>query len=149
MKYVGVQHKENQQAFWFQVPNELNKFVGVGSEVICDTRRGEALGTVVSVLDGLPDRDLNGIGGFQIPTKKILGVAAEVELAQLNVPLDMELSAPSSSKIAKRIDEFYTCGKFSTPVVFSPNDDLTDGYTAYLVAKMFGHKTLSGFYVCV
>lgn len=53
MKVVGVRHSPEQRTIYsFIVPAYLENDIYEGSEVLCDTRRGEANGVVVEVIEG-------------------------------------------------------------------------------------------------
>lgn len=146
MKYVSVRHKPNQsKVWWFSVPTELENKITVGANVLCSTSKGVSPGQIVSVLDGVEQENAEKIIGNRFPLKSILAVSVDFELSSIHIPLDFILTKPSVSKIKERIEELYKYGRFYTPVIFTSDRELSDGYTAYLVAKMFNHKTLSGF----
>lgn len=146
MKYIAVKHKpEHRDVFWFAVPETLEDKVFAGSKVICNTKYGDASGEVVWVLEGYEQRDAESIVGNFFPLKSIIAVEVECDVEDIHIPYDLAMSNPSPNKIAKRMAEYYDSGKFSTPTIFAPDFTLRDGYTAYLVAKMFGHDTLRGF----
>lgn len=146
MKYAGIRHKNNQTVtYWFEVPDELTPHVHIDSEVIADTRHGKNPGTVVALLEGITEREAASVIGNHFPLRKIIGVFMDANIGSIHVPWDMATSAPEPDKIAAQIDSFYSNGSFSTPVIFTQDLNLHDGYTAYLVAKMFEHETLRGF----
>lgn len=146
MKYAGIRHKNNQTVtYWFEVPEELTPHVRIDSEVIADTRQGKNPGTVVSLLEGVTEREAAAIIGNHFPLRKIIGVSIDADITSVHVPFNMQASSPEPGEIAAQIESFYTNGSFSTPVIFTQNMNLHDGYTAYLVAKMFEHDTLRGF----
>ena len=66
----------------------------------------------------------------------------KIDVTSIIVPKAFKYSNPSTEKIAKRINEYRTHGKFKTPVVVGEDGMLKDGYTAYLVAKMLDITTL-------
>lgn len=146
MKCVGVRHKpEHSNLFWFEVPESLEAITQIGTQVICDTRKGNSTGVVDILVEGLDS--IESIEFFKglTPLKRIIAAKKEFELSDIHIPWDMASSAPSSDKITKRINEFYTTGAFQTPIICGADGNLQDGYTAYLVARMFGHDTLSAF----
>lgn len=148
MKYVAVKHQpDNEISYWFEVPEDLEGIVKVGKEVLCNTKRGDMPGYIVSIMDGVPQTEAMKIIGSRFPLKKLIGVATDMKLSDIYIPWKMSTSSPEPKLIAKRIDEFYAIGGFKTPVLFASNGNLKDGYSAYLVAKMFGHETLRG--LCV
>lgn len=148
MKYVGVKHKpEHENVFWFSVPESISDYVIVGTQVLCNTKKGENSGIVERVMEGVSQTEAVSIIGDYFPLKNILAVKRNLELSDIHIPWDMHQSTPSPEKIANRISELYHTGSFNTPVICSADNNLRDGYTAYLVAKMFGHETLSVFCV--
>lgn len=145
MKYVGVKHQPDQeQIYWFSVPDALEKMVFVGAKVWCNTRIGITTGKIVMIMDGFTEPDAKRIIGDYFPLKQLAAVEREFEIAEIHIPWDMESSTPSPDKIAKRVSELYSTGSFNTDVSCSAEMNLEDGYTAYLVAKMFGHNTIKG-----
>lgn len=145
MKYVGVKHKDNQPTvYWFVVPDNIEKYVSIGTKVVCNTRRGDADGIVVMLLDGIEQESVKSIIGNHFPLKNIVGVYMDMKLSDIHIPWDTYSSNPSAYKIAKRVLDLYTSSEFNTRVLFSLSGDLLDGYTAYLVSKMFDRETLSG-----
>lgn len=146
MKYVAIKHKpEHTNVWWFSVPEELEDKVYIGAEVLCLTRKGKATGKIVSIMDGISQTDAEKIIGNHFPLKAVFAVNVEFPLEEIHVPMEYSSTNPTPEKIAKRVNEFYSSGKFNTPVIFTPDGNLRDGYTAYLVAKMFEHNTLRGF----
>lgn len=153
MKYVCVRHKpDSARVFWFAVPEELSPFVHMNSEVLCDTKKGKNKGTVIAVMDGITEDGMLLVARFDrkyLPVKNIIAVEMDAELKDIHIPYSMEETPPSAEDIAKRVNEFYEHGRFDTPVIFTQDMNLQDGYTAYLVATMFGHETLHGFCVAI
>lgn len=148
MKYVAVKHKPTHtNVWWFSVPEELNDMVHVGAEVLCNTRKGSASGKIEAVMDGLSQSDAEKIIGNHFPLKSLIAVSVDYDMDGIHIPYHIASSNPAPEKISQRMIEFYSAGKFNTPVIFSADGNLRDGYTAYLVAKMFGHDTLHGFCV--
>lgn len=148
MKYVAVKHKPTHtNVWWFVVPEELEEIVHVGAEVLCDTRKGNSTGKVEYILDGLSQNDAEKIIGNHFPLKSLIAVNVDYDMSGIHIPYEVASSNPSPDKICQRVAEFYATGMFNTPVIFSADGNLRDGYTAYLVAKMFGHDTLRGFCV--
>lgn len=148
MKYVSVRHKPtHQNVWWFSVPAELENRVKVGSEVLCSTRKGTAPGRIVSILENVEQTDAEKIIGDHFPLKPLIATSTDFDINEIHIPLEYEMTTPDADKIKQRIKEFYSTGKFDTPIIFTPDGNLRDGYTAYLVARMFGHDTLRGFCV--
>ena len=149
MKCVGVRHKpEHKNIVWFLVPELLEPITQIGSQVICGTKKDEMTGVVISIREGVDSEEENIKNFFKsYILKKNIATQTKFNLSDIHIPLYMERSSPSPNKIAKRVDEFYRTGSFKTPIICSPDGNLHDGYTAYLVAKMFGHDTLTVFCV--
>lgn len=144
MKYVAVKHKlEHQKVWYFKVPEELSKYVCVGSNVICNTRYGLVKGKVEYILDGAPDLIVKKIGNC-VPSKSIEAVEVDMDMTEIAIPYSLGLSSPDVSELDERINDWYKSGRFNTKVEFDANGGLKDGYSAYLVARMFDHNTLHG-----
>ena len=78
----------------------------------------------------------------------VIGEKVTVPVKDIIVPEVFADSKPQLSKIAQRIKEYYYGDGFRTPVVFNKTDDgyeIADGYTAYLVCKMFDVESLNGY----
>jgi len=147
MKYVSVRHMVGQkQVYWFSVPEELDDMVSVGTEVMCDTKYGLSSGAIVSILDGVPQKEAEKTIGDFFPLKSLIGVYTDYLMRFIRIPIEFALTKPDPQKLKKRIEEYYLNGGFKTVVVFSSDGTLVDGYTAYLVAKMFGLSSLAGIY---
>lgn len=151
---VAVKHTQDSvKNFWFKVPLELESCVRVGSEVICNTRRGLSKGYTVAVLSETFATQNSIFGNVCVEEGKIPLSLKELVAVKINVPIEQILipevfkhSVPSAYKIKKRILEYTKYGTFHTQVKFGAGDmKLRDGYTAYLVAKMLGVKLLTGF----
>ncbi len=144
MKYVAVRHKpEHQNVWFFKVPEVLNEYVQIGNKVICDTRYGLTKGRIEYILDGVPDTVIEQVADCN-PSNFIVGVESAVSMEDITVPLIFDMSTPDSSKLMQRVHEWYRNGAFNTKVEFHADGELKDGYSAYLVARMFGHETLRG-----
>lgn len=78
----------------------------------------------------------------------IIGEKVSVPVKDIVVPEVFSGTKPQISKLAQRIKEYYFGDSFKTPVVFEKTDEgyvIADGYTAYLVCKMFNVEELSGY----
>jgi hypothetical protein len=58
-------------------------------------------------------------------------------LASIKIQDEWVKTIPSPEKIAERVQEWKSKGRFNTRVAVDKNAMLLDGYSAYLVAKMF------------
>ena len=155
--------------YWFPVPDCLSHLINIGSMVMYKSDNGEQSGIVVRLVDGFlpPDeplpRERDANWGFDpisitavtnvcryggdycfLKPEGITGVFMDFEMSEIHIPWFMQSSTPAPGKIEKRIREFYGTGAFDTRIVCSADKTLKDGYTAYLVAKMFGHETIRG-----
>lgn len=147
--YVGVRHEPKQTSvYWFEVPESMKSVIKVGSEIICQTKKGENQGTVVCVMDGISKNEAAKIIGNYFPLKKVIAVAVELDISEVHIPWEMAGHTPTVDEIANRIQEFYDKGAFGR-VLFGADNNMLDGYSAYLVARMFGHDTIRGFYVSI
>lgn len=136
MMFVQVIHQANPEyRFWFEVPRDLTLWVQTDYDVICNTAKGLARGKVVRLVDGLSDDEFKDLFGF-FPTAEVYGVYKNMNVELIDVPEKLYLSHPAPSKIAKRVRELYA-GGFKTRIELDPYLELKDGYTAYLVARMF------------
>lgn len=64
-----------------------------------------------------------------------------IKVSDIKITTAFSNTIPSPKKIAQRVEEYKTEGKFNTDVVVR-NGYLIDGYSAYLVCKMLGIETL-------
>lgn len=139
MNIVSVKHPSGgEKEYWFEVPVGLVSQTKKGSRVVCDTIRGREFGIVNSdVISGENVEQLAIRLGARLPLKKILSVTNLMPMNKIKVPMRFIYTRPHPDKIAKRMREFYDHRAFDTDVVVDQNGNLLDGYTAYLVAKMF------------
>jgi len=144
MNVVLVQHNEQStKKYCFGVPDRLMPYVEYGSDVICDTRRGNMPGKIVSQI--MTDEEAGHAiaeHGVTIPLKNIVAVVKNINIANIQIPISMILSEPRESKLAKRRRELKTFGCVKTKVRVDDDGILRDGYTAYLVCKNKGMATI-------
>lgn len=146
-KYVGVKHQPTQtQTYWFEVPESLCKSVKMGSKVLCDTRRGNQEGIVVSIIEGVGQNKAQQTIGARFPLKKIVAATASLDIEEIHIPFDMQ-ACWDLKDIYETMESYFAVGYFSGEIKFSTNNDLIKGYSEYLVAKMFDHGVLEGWYV--
>lgn len=143
--FVGVKlESDSQKAYWFSVPEELSPDIRMGCDVICTTVRGTMEGIVVKILDGILEVDAAKLIPARLfPLKGIIAVARQYELKDVYVPMELEMEAVKPEAIAGRVQEFYDTGRFQK-VIIKAGGQLIDGYDAFLVAKMFGHDSITG-----
>lgn len=63
---------------------------------------------------------------------------AIIDLDKINIPSNFKKKLPSETKIAERYRCYMKTGCFDREIVVDENYNLIDGYTTYLVCKMFG-----------
>lgn len=147
MNIVLVRHSpEQSKKYCFSVPDQLLPHVKQGVHVICDTRRGNMPGIIVSdVMNGeAADQEINRMlreCGANMPLKSISAIVENIDITNVRVPIWMEVSTPHRSKIDQRKRELKEFGCFHTNVHVE-NGILKDGYTAYLVSKNKGMNTI-------
>lgn len=144
MYAVMVKHTPNGKVFWFAAPERLAKFITPGVRVICDTYNGHRYGTAVSTALIPSDvQDVIAATGAVVPLRQIINVAKRINLNDIKVPSHLAHSRPRDEKIARRFLEFYYTNDFQTNITVDENYNLTDGYTAYLVAKKVGMSAIN------
>ena len=150
MTFALVRHQVNpEREFWFEVARDLQYCIHVGDEVLCDTVKGLARGRVEKIIVGFSDDEFMEQYGFY-PSADIIGMYTNcISPDVIRVPKYLSDSRPGVDKIKKRISEFYSKGGFKTKIEVDTNLTLKDGYTAYLVAKMFGVDTLQNCLISV
>ena len=139
MNIVEVKHDEHQEkTYWFAVPEKLIPYLKKGDQVLCDTRKGRQYGIAqTGVLSGDGIDRLAASNGAKFPLRQVCAVKMNYPIKRIKIEDDMKASAPKKEKIIARLNEYYDHGAFNTALVVDSNHYLRDGYTAYLVAKMF------------
>lgn len=140
MNVVLVQHnKQNTKKYCFAVPDHLMPYIEYGADVICDTRRGNMPGKIVSpVMTGEEaDRAITDKHATT-PLKNVISVVKNIDIGNVLIPISMELSEPRKEKLDKRKQELKSIGCVKTKVKVDEDGFLRDGYTAYLVCKNRG-----------
>lgn len=66
----------------------------------------------------------------------------QMPLADIRIPHSFATTFPCNAKLNKRMDEWRRNRKFDTEIYVDSNNNLFDGYTAYLVYKMMGYETV-------
>lgn len=146
-KYVGVKHEpEQNKIYWFEVPELLCSAVKIGSTVSCDTRRGNQEGTVVSIIEGVEENKAQQTIGVRFPLKKIVAVKVSLNIEEIHIPFDMQ-ACWDIKDIHETMEAYFASGYFGGEIDFTTNNDLIKGYSEYLVAKMFDHGVLEGWYI--
>lgn len=138
MNVVLVQHGDRPKKYCFEIDDSLVQHASPGTTVICDTRRGHGTGKIVSeVMTGDKATEALNTPGITFPLKKVLAITKIVDISNVLIPIQFELSNPSKVKILERKQELKTLGYVRTNIVIK-DEVLTDGYTAYLAGKELG-----------
>lgn len=138
MKIVEVKHDLSEKTYWFEVPDSLADMIHKGSDLICDTRTGRNHAVAQNGVfygDGIEEIAVRN--GAQLPLRKVCAVKTSIPMCGIKIGGHMKTIKPSMLKLIQRLDEYYKTGAFNTKVSIGKNGYLNDGYTAYLVAKMF------------
>lgn len=136
VRFVKVKHPDCEKEFIFGVPDNLIPFVrpGVGCE--CNTWKGIAPGTIVTECEELPPKEFKKRHPYSYyPPSNIKSINISVQPEDVRLP--NYISPPNPKKLIKRLEEFSQEGKFKTRIIFTPDLVLKDGYTAYLVCKLY------------
>lgn len=144
-----VKHNpRGKKTFCFKVPEDLKSLIKIGDKVLCDTRIGISLGEVVLIIDCNLDKEAQSLVGVSDSLKEIIAVETKIPTEKVLIPSAFKNSFPSLQKINNRLKEYKATGTLKTFITFIAQENgcvLIDGYTAYLVARMFGLETLEGF----
>lgn len=65
-----------------------------------------------------------------------------VRLSKIKIPPEMHLTPPGARKLKKKYAYYLEHREFESTVVLNTTYILRDGYTTYLLAKMFGRKKI-------
>lgn len=139
MTAVMVKHNDESKGYWFEVSDNLTDKIQPGTHVVCDTAIGQQHGTVIGVLVSNGEDEAKKImvaAGAKFPLRKIVAVEQSIPIEAIKIPSYLAHSTPSEDKIVRRFLEYYRTGQFDTRVTVDDDCVLTDGYTAYKVAKM-------------
>ena len=138
MNIVEVKHEDQEKTYWFEVPRKLIPYLKKGDPVLCDTRKGRCFGVAqTGVLSGDGIGRLAASNGAKFPLRQVCAVKMGYPIGQIRIENKMKATRPNKKKIIARLNEYYDHGAFNTVLVVDSNHYLKDGYTAYLVAKMF------------
>lgn len=146
MKVAMVKHSPNGKIFWFEIPEEYEDRIRVGSRVACETAYGQKYGIVIGAdLNADDVKELMIAGGATFPLKKIGSITEMIRIDDIKIPSHFASTTPKDEKLAKRFLEMYHTGKFDTNIAVNARGYLTDGYSAYLVARYMGQDFLKAF----
>lgn len=108
-----------------------------GETVLCNTKHGLATGKIVTILESDQDERYSWV------TKNIVGKEGRIPVDRIVVPENFKNSRPSIIRIKDVITSYYANGEIPDGVIVHADDCiLKDGYIRYLVARMFGVKTI-------
>lgn len=65
-----------------------------------------------------------------------------IRLSKIHIPPEMRLTPPGAGKLNQKYLYFLKHNRFQSPVLIDRTYTLVDGYTTYLLARMFGHKKI-------
>lgn len=138
MTFAKVKKRDGTEC-WTKVSGDLTEIPVRYRRAACIDGGSRFYGTIEKVLT-LPNDVSEDLIRNDLP--ELVELEEYIDMSWIKVPPCMLLSHPDSKKIAKRIDEYYEDGRFNTKVIVYQDGTLKDGFTAYLVAKMFGMKYL-------
>lgn len=149
---IGIVHPEDEEktVYWFNASKSGANRLNIGDEVLCNTCKGNKVGIVKTIIVNLPIEDIIKITSGIIPSRRIIGRVEKLKLEDIVIPFHWKNTLPDPKKLMERVDEYYRCLSKDKPIVFDTNISfsksgvLKDGYSAFLVARMFGVKTLTG-----
>lgn len=144
MNIVLVKHSEQQaKKYCFAVPDSVLPHIHQGDSVICETRRGNNPGCVVSsVLTGEDAERVMAENGATTPLRNIIAVVKNIDIVGIRIPIWMELHRPHENKVERRRRELRSYGCVRTKVDIDNGGILRDGYTAYIACKECGMSTI-------
>lgn len=143
MNIVEVCHKCGGKSFWFEVPDELVDMIHEGSSVVCSTKVGNSAGIAqTSVFSGDGIEVFAVQNGATLPLKSVIAVQMDYPVSDIKIGNHMKKTRPAKKKLFERLTEYYKDETFYTRVSIDKRGYLVDGYSAYLVAKMFDIKEI-------
>lgn len=80
----------------------------------------------------------SGITSNAKPTKDIIGKKIKFNIGDIKISKDMRRTRPRIEKLQGKLAEYYMHGKSAlSPIIIKSSGELIDGYTTYLIHKMF------------
>lgn len=158
---VKHSHKKNAKEYWFNVPETVTCALQVGDTVYCDTCRGDSKGYITKIIETdetggiestkLIQEEREDLNNFAIklffwcgtafeanPTKNIIGKKMKFNIEDIKISKDMRRTRPRIEKLQEKLAEYYMNGrKALSPIIIKNSGILVDGYTTYLIHKMF------------
>lgn len=158
---VKHSHEKNAKEYWFNVPETVTCALQVGDTVYCDTRRGDSKGYITKIIEIDETDRVESIklrqekeesvdslavnllfwcnAAFEVnPTKDIVGKKMKFNIEDIIISKDMRRTRPRIEKLQEKLAEYYMNGrKVLSPIIIKSSGELIDGYTTYLIHKMF------------
>lgn len=149
---VGIIHPEDETktVYWFNSSKSGANKLNIGDKVLCETCKGDKIGIVKTIIVNLPMEDAIKITNGVVPSRRIKGKTVRLKLEDITIQHQWKYTLPDPEKLGKRVAEYYRCRNENKPIVFdtdisfSKSGVLRDGYSAFLVARMFGLEALTG-----
>ena len=136
--FVKLDKRRDGKEYCFEVPEQFKDLIKEGVRVLCDTARGRLTGVVtIPTMSGPGAEEMARRAGAYFPLKQIVGVKVFMAVEDITLPHYLRRSIPNAAKLHKRMTEFAETGEFDTRVVVDQDGTLLDGYSAYLVCKMW------------
>ena len=140
---------ENEKPRWLQVPDRFVSDIHKGTQLFCEVKGTRTTGhATTEVMQGEGIEELLSQKVSHFDDLKVLGVFKMIPLKDIKICELMKCNPPRVEKIAKRIEELYSLSYFDTTVEINTDNYLMDGYTAYLVSKMFDLEHIWGVTTC-
>lgn len=158
---VKHSHEKNAKEYWFNVPEKITCDLQIGDTVYCDTFQGIVEGYVTKIIE---TNEINGVKSIKLveekknnvgnlvgefthwscitlevdPEKDIIGKKVKCNLEDIIISKGMRRTRPRIEKLQEKLAEYYMNGrKVLSPIIINSSGILVDGYTTYLIHKMF------------
>lgn len=166
-RIIAVRHtrREGTKEYWFNVPENITCDLQIGDTVYCNTSQGISEGYVTKIIEKDEANGVNSIklieekknnvrtlvGEFyhwscvwscvtleSNPTESIIGKKVQCNLEDIKISKAMRRTRPALEKLQNKIAVYYMNGrKALSPIIIKSSGELIDGYTTYLIHKMF------------
>lgn len=140
MKYALVRH-ENQPSkknYAFAIPDELVQYAMPGAKVTMDTFYGPECGILMTGAMEASEDDIRFTNPKAVfPLREITAIEWSAPWESVKIPKRFQNAPPKPEKIFKRLKELEFLGRFDTNINIDSNSTLLDGYSAYLVCRMY------------
>jgi len=140
---IQVKHSPNDKAYTFNVPMKLIPVLKRNMCVTVKTRIGKSSGVTVSeIISGEAANEVIKVSGASLPLKSVVSLFRRIPLDSVIISDEFAKTHPRSDTLMNCYEHYRKYKKFNGHIVVDENGVLIDGYTRYLVAKMFGHKNI-------